>query len=95
SFILLPQAPFVLPLQNNWAYGSSTFQLELDKSKTTNCYYQNFLHKFEKQQISVKNLVRLSDDALKLCGVDTIGAHQTLHDYAKKYQNTFQMSGMW
>ncbi|CAG8710100.1 14094_t:CDS:1, partial [Racocetra fulgida] len=49
---------------------------------------------FEKQQISVKHLGRLSDEEFKQCGVDIIGARRTLHDYAEIFQNTsnFQAS---
>ncbi|CAG8802607.1 4816_t:CDS:1, partial [Racocetra fulgida] len=36
----------------------------VDEKKGTNCYYQNFLHEFEKQQILVKHLEKLSNEKI-------------------------------
>ncbi|CAG8655117.1 3580_t:CDS:2 [Cetraspora pellucida] len=87
-FILLPQAlsqTLFVPLsQNNWTYGPLAFQLF---SLPFNLY------QFKKQEVSVKNLKTLSNEAFKECGVKTVGAQQTLHDYTKSNHN--YMMVMW
>ncbi|CAG8731612.1 27569_t:CDS:2, partial [Dentiscutata erythropus] len=57
----------------------------VDEKEDTGDYYQGFLAKFKQQRISVRILSRISDEEFKNCDVDTIGARQTLHYYAMKY----------
>ncbi|CAG8765435.1 6787_t:CDS:1, partial [Racocetra fulgida] len=52
-------------------------------------YFQKFLLKFEQQQISVRLLSKLSNEDFNKCGVETIGARQTLREYAAKYNIIF------
>ncbi|CAG8613399.1 18017_t:CDS:1, partial [Cetraspora pellucida] len=61
------------------------FLKEIDKREETGHYYQDFLGNFEAQRISVKQLQRLTDERLDQCGVNTIGARETIREYAEKY----------
>lgn len=61
------------------------FLRDVDEQEGTGHYYQNFLYELRKQEVSVKNLKTLSDEAFKDCGVKTIGARQTLRDYAGRF----------
>ena len=66
----------------------SEFLKQVDEMEGTNNYYQSLLIKLEQQRISVRILSKLTDEDFEKCGVDTIGARQTLRDYAMKYNNT-------
>ncbi|CAG8669947.1 15646_t:CDS:2 [Cetraspora pellucida] len=59
---------------------------EIDEKEKTDYYYQTFLEKFEEQRILVKHLQKLMNEELEQCGINIIGAWQTLHKYAEKYQ---------
>lgn len=61
------------------------FLKQVDIDEGTNDYYQSFLVKLEQQRISVRIISKLSDEDFEKCGVNTIGARQTLRDYATKY----------
>ena len=65
----------------------SDFLKQIDENEGTNNYYQSFLEGLEKQRISVRILSKLSMEEFEKCGVDTIGAQNTLLDYAKRYNN--------
>lgn len=65
------------------------FLKQVDESEGTNDYYHSVLTELEQQRISVRILPKLSDKEFEICGVDTIGARQTLHNYAIKYNNAF------
>ncbi|CAG8801476.1 4800_t:CDS:2, partial [Dentiscutata erythropus] len=54
------------------------FLKSIDENENTDDYYQSFLLKFEQQRISVRILSKLSNEEFEKCGVDTIGARQTL-----------------
>ncbi|CAG8751857.1 1595_t:CDS:1, partial [Racocetra fulgida] len=62
------------------------FLMEIDEKEGTDYYYQDFLGNFEAQRISVKQLQRLTDEKLNQCEVNTIGAHETIREYAEKYR---------
>ncbi|CAG8439933.1 5461_t:CDS:2 [Dentiscutata heterogama] len=87
---LSPFAPFQFQASqynSNPLSEMANFLKEIDEKEGTNHYYQNFLNEFEVHQVTVKNLIRLSDDELDRCGVTAIGARRTLCDYAEKYQS--------
>jgi hypothetical protein len=65
----------------------SEFLKQVDEDEGTNDYYQSFLTKLEEQRISVRILSKLSDEEFEKCGVNTIGARQTIRDYAIRYNN--------
>jgi hypothetical protein len=65
----------------------SDFLKQIDEYEGTDNYYQSFLVELERQKISVRILSKLSDEEFEKCGVDTIGARQTLCDYAIRYNN--------
>ncbi|CAG8721705.1 9890_t:CDS:2, partial [Racocetra fulgida] len=79
-FQALFQAPLASLSSSQSLFFSTTlpmmaeFLREINENEATNFYYQSFLHEFEKQKVSVKNLARLPDKALKLCGIDAVGA---------------------
>ncbi|CAG8702248.1 16434_t:CDS:2 [Cetraspora pellucida] len=58
------------------------FLKQVDESEDTGNYYQNFLLKLEQQRILVRLLSKLSDENFEKCGIDTIGARETLREYA-------------
>ncbi|CAG8788134.1 19773_t:CDS:2, partial [Cetraspora pellucida] len=70
----------VLEIRNAYHY--------VDEKEETDHYYQDFLENFERQKILVKHLQRLTDKEFEQCKVDTIGARQTLREYAAKYQTS-------
>ncbi|RIB29801.1 hypothetical protein C2G38_938935 [Gigaspora rosea] len=61
------------------------FLKHVDESEGTIDYYQKFLFEFKQQKISVRLLSKLSNEDFQQCGVDTIGARETLREYAVKY----------
>src|SRR5687767_88336 len=63
------------------------FLKQIDEYEGTDNYYQSFLVELERQKISVRILSKLSDEEFEKCGVNTIGARQTLRDYAIRYNN--------
>ncbi|CAG8534730.1 16994_t:CDS:1, partial [Cetraspora pellucida] len=64
------------------------FLKDVDEKEGTDHYYQDFLENFERQKILAKHLQRLTDKEFEQCKVDTIGARQTLCEYAAKYQTS-------
>jgi len=63
------------------------FLKQVDEHEGTGDYYQGFLTELEQQRISVRILPKLSDNEFEKCEIDTIGARQTLRDYAIKYSS--------
>ncbi|CAG8488829.1 37_t:CDS:1, partial [Cetraspora pellucida] len=52
----------------------SEFLKSVDENENTDNYYQSFQAKLEQQRISVRILLKLSNEEFKECGIDTIEA---------------------
>ena len=91
--------PFHMLIQSSFQSTSRTilstiedFLKHVDECEGTGDCYQKFLFKFEQQRISVRLLSKLSDENFEKCDVDTIGAKQTLREYAASYNIAFTPS---
>ncbi|CAB4434296.1 unnamed protein product [Rhizophagus irregularis] len=60
------------------------FLQQLDEIEETGDYYFKFLEGFEKQQIKVKHLSKLSNKQFEACRIITIGDIKTIRDAACK-----------
>ncbi|CAG8620836.1 11552_t:CDS:2, partial [Racocetra fulgida] len=81
--------PIQPSLQPSFKPTLEDFLKHIDECEGTGNYYHGFLLKFQQQKISIRLLTKLSNEDFEKCDIDTIGAQQTLRDYAARYNIYF------